>query len=117
MLDRLEEMAVTVYDATWELVAWNRLGAALLGDLEALDGRERNLVWREFCGRPPSRFARDGDETGRFRQELVSDLHTALGAYPEDERLAALIAGPGAGSEDAEELALVGVVGLQRMAR
>jgi hypothetical protein len=93
-------MAVTVYDATWELVAWNRLGAALLGDLEALDGRERNLVWREFRGTPPSRFARDGEETGRFRQELVSDLHAALGAFPEDERLAALIADLRAGSED-----------------
>jgi hypothetical protein len=57
------------------------------------------------------------EETGRFRQELVSDPHAALGAYPEDERLAALIADPRARSEDAEKLALVGVVGLQGMAR
>ena len=58
----------------------------------ALSGRERNLAWREFIGdRPrPHRPRRRGD--GRFRQELVSDLHAALGAYPEDERLAELIA-------------------------
>ncbi len=172
MLDRLEEMAVTVYDATWTLVARNPLAAALVGDLEALEGRERNLVWREFCGTPPGRFGRDGEETERFRQEIVSDLHAALGEYPKDEELAALVAdlragsedfeaywargeiavrtasrkvithpevGPitvdcdvltvqrsnlrmivyscAPGSEDAEKLALVGVVGLQRMAR
>lgn len=104
MLDRLEEMAVVVYDATWDLVAWNPLGAALVGDLEALEGRERNLVWRAFCGAPPDRFRRDEEETTRFRHELVSDLHAAVGAYPEDERLAALIADLRAGSEDFERL-------------
>jgi len=172
MLDRLEEMAVSVYDATWTLVAQNRLAAALIGDMAALEGRERNLVWREFRGSPPGRFRRDQRETERFRQDIVSDLHGARGEYPEDEELAALIAdlragsadferhwgrgeiavrtasrkvithpeiGPitvdcdvlrvqrsnlrmivyscAPGSEDAEKLALVGVVGLQRMAR
>lgn len=117
MLDRLEEMAVTVYDATWELVAWNRLGAALLGDLEALDGRERNLVWREFVGRPPGRFRRDAEETERFRQELVSDLHAALGAYPEDERLATLIADLRAGSEDFERFWARGEIAVRTASR
>jgi transcriptional regulator with XRE-family HTH domain len=117
MLDRLEEMAVTVYDATWELVAWNRLGAALLGDLEALDGRERNLVWREFIGSPPGRFRRDQEETERFRQELVSDLHAALGAYPEDERLAALIADLRAGSEDFERYWARGEIAVRTASR
>jgi transcriptional regulator with XRE-family HTH domain len=172
MLDRLEEMAVTVYDATWTLVAQNPLAAALVGDGLALEGRERNLIWREFCGTPPGRFGRDGAETERFRQEIVSDLHAAVGEYPKDEELTALVAdlragsedfeaywargeiavrtasrkvithpevGPitvdcdvlrvqrsnlrmivyscAPGSEDAEKLALVGVVGLQRMAR
>jgi transcriptional regulator with XRE-family HTH domain len=117
MLDRLEEMAVTVYDPTWELVAWNRLGAALLGDLEALDGRERNLVWREFIGRPPGRFRRDEEETGRFRQELVSDLHAALGSYPEDERLTTLIADLRAGSEDFERYWARGEIAVRTASR
>jgi hypothetical protein len=104
MVDRLEEMAVVVYDASWDLVAWNPLGAALVGDLAALEGRDRNLVWRAFCGAPPSRFPRGQAEAGRFRQELVADLHAAAGAYPEDERLATLIADLRAGSEDFEKL-------------
>ncbi len=102
MLDRLDEMAVTVYDATWTLVAQNSLAAALVGDGLALEGRDRNLVWREFCGTPPGRFARDGAETERFRQEMVSDLHAAVGEYPKDEELAALVADLRAGSEDFE---------------
>lgn len=104
MVDRLEEMAVVVYDAIWDLVAWNPLGAALVGDLAALSGRERNLVWREFRGAPPSRFPRGPEEAARFRQELVADLHAAVGAYPDDERLAALVANLRAGSEAFEEL-------------
>jgi transcriptional regulator with XRE-family HTH domain len=117
MLDRLGEMAVTVYDATWEIVAWNPLSAALLGDFEALEGRERNLAWREFLGTPPSRFPRDEEETGRFRQELVSDLHAALGEYPDDERLAALVADLRAGSEDFERCWARGEVGVRGAAR
>jgi transcriptional regulator with XRE-family HTH domain len=117
MLDRLEEMAVTVYDATWELVAWNPLGAALLGDLEALDGRERNLVWREFIGTPHSRFHRGGEETTRFRRELLSDLHAALGVYPEDERLATLVADLRAGSEEFEELWAHGSIAVRTASR
>jgi transcriptional regulator with XRE-family HTH domain len=104
MVDRLEEMAVVVYDAIWDLVAWNPLGAALVGDLAALSGRERNLVWREFRGAPPSRFPRGPEEAGRFRQELVADLHAAVGTYPDDERLVALVTDLRAGSEDFEEL-------------
>jgi transcriptional regulator with XRE-family HTH domain len=170
MLDRLDEMPVVVYDAIWELVAWNPLGAALIGDLEALSGRDRNLIWRQFHD-APSRFPRDPEENGRFERELVADLHAAVATYPEDERLASLVAdlrieserfealwarrqvavrtashktiehpeiGPitvdcdvlvvrggdlrlivysaAPGSPDAEKLALLGVVGLQRMA-
>jgi transcriptional regulator with XRE-family HTH domain len=102
MLDRLEEMPVVVYDAAWGLVAWNPLGAALIGDLEALDGRERNLAWREFLGTPTTRFMRDDEETERFRREIATDLHAAVGAYPDDERLTALVAELRAGSEDFE---------------
>jgi len=172
MLDRLEDMPLVVYDAGWELVGWNPLGSAPLGDLEALSGRERNLAWREFCGASASRFLRDTEEAERFRRGIVADLHAAVGAYPEDDQLAALVADLRAssedfernwtaggiaartssrkvvehpevgsitldcdvltarasdlrlivysaepGTEDAEKLALLGVVGLQRMAR
>jgi transcriptional regulator with XRE-family HTH domain len=103
MLDRLDEMAVVVYDAIWEVVAWNPLGAALVGDLEALSGRERNLVWRQFHG-GVSRFRRSDEYNARFEADLVADLHAAVADYPEDERLAGLVADLRADSERFEEL-------------
>jgi transcriptional regulator with XRE-family HTH domain len=117
MLDRLEELAVVVYDVTWELVDWNPLAAALVGDMTALEGRERNLVWREFLGSPPGRFRRDGEETECFRGELVSDLHAAFGEYPNDERLAALVADLRAGSEDFERYWARGDVAVRTASR
>jgi len=103
MVDRLEEMGVVVFDAMWDTIAWNPLGAALVGDLEALRGRDRNLVWRQFHD-APSRFPRDAETSRRFEADLVADLHVAVGDYPEDERLAALIADLRADSERFEEL-------------
>jgi transcriptional regulator with XRE-family HTH domain len=103
MLDRLEEMLVVVYDAIWELVAWNPLAAALIGDLEALSGRDRNLVWAQFHD-APSRFPRDPEENERFERELVADLHAAIATYPEDERLASLVADLRVASERFETL-------------
>jgi hypothetical protein len=103
MVSRLDEMAVTVYDATWELITWNDLGAALLGDLTLLTGRDRNLVWRQFNG-AVSRFRRDPQPVADFERELVADLHAAVGKYPDDERLAALVADLRASNERFEEL-------------
>ena len=72
LLDRLEDMPLVVFDAGWDLVAWNPLGIALLGDLEVLSGRERNLAWREFLGTPTTRFLRDDEETERGNRSIAS---------------------------------------------
>jgi hypothetical protein len=50
MIDRLAELPVLVYDAGWDLVAMNDLGAALVGDVTDYVGRDRNLAWRQFNG-------------------------------------------------------------------
>jgi transcriptional regulator with XRE-family HTH domain len=102
MIDRLEELPVLVYDAGWDLVATNRLGAALVGDMAAPGGRERNLVWRQFNG-ARSRFRRAPEQTAKLEAELVADLHAAATTYPEDERLAGLIADLRAASPRFEE--------------
>jgi hypothetical protein len=129
MFERLDEMAVVVYDAIWEVVAWNPLGAALVGDLETPSGRERNLVWRQFHG-GVSRFRRSDECNVRFEAELVADLHAAVADHPEvgpitvdrdvlavqGNRLRRVVYSAAPGTADAEALALLGVVGLQRMA-
>src|SRR6202012_6106587 len=45
LLDQLTGVPVGVNDAGWNLVAWNRLWAALTGDPSARTGRDRNILW------------------------------------------------------------------------
>ncbi len=56
LLDQLDGTAVGVYDAAWTLLAWNPLWAALMGDPSALQGLDRNVLWRHFTGQamPPA---------------------------------------------------------------
>lgn len=103
LLDRLADLPVIVYDASWQIVAWNPLAAALVGDPSALHGRERNLAWRKFHGLP-SRVVHSERDNERLEREMVADLHAASSRYSEDAQLAALIAELRAGSERFESL-------------
>jgi transcriptional regulator with XRE-family HTH domain len=73
MLDRLEELPVLVYDAGWDLIAMNRLGTALVGDMSAYRGRDRNLAWRQFNG-DHSRFRSEPAQTAKREAELVPEV-------------------------------------------
>ena len=90
LLDRLGDVPVMVIDASWHLVAANPLASALLGDLSDASGRERNLAWRHFTG-APSRLVRSEEEELAADREIAGDLRDALGRYPADERLRALV--------------------------
>jgi transcriptional regulator with XRE-family HTH domain len=91
LLDRLHDVPVTVLDASWEVIAWNRLSAALLGEPPPHPGRERNILWRHFRG-DASRVVRDAEDDVSFERDAVADLHRALGRYPDDPGLRSLIA-------------------------
>ena len=54
LVNRLEDAAVTVLDATYQLVAWNALATALLGDFSAMAPRDRNLFRRRFLMLDPN---------------------------------------------------------------
>lgn len=90
ILDRLVDLPVQVVDASWEVLARNRLGAALLGPLADAPGRERNIAWRLF-NRMPTRFVRTGAKTRDFEAEIVADLRHATSVHPRDDRLADLV--------------------------
>jgi transcriptional regulator with XRE-family HTH domain len=91
VLDRLADVPVMIIDASWQVIARNALAAALLGDDSAAPARDRNILWRSFTG-SPSRFLRSPEEDAAFEAEAVADLHEALGRYPADEQLRALVA-------------------------
>ena len=94
-----------VVSATFEVIAWNDLAAALMEDFSALHRRDRNLVRRVFLG--PQQEGRrlygvsDADE---FARNSAQRLRAAAARYPGDPELAELIRDLLAGSEQFRSL-------------
>lgn len=90
ILDRLADRPVAVFDATWQLLHWNRLFAATLGDPSAVAADGRNILIGHFEGAPlPVRFA--PGELAAFQESLVADLRGTAGRYPRDPDVRALV--------------------------
>jgi transcriptional regulator with XRE-family HTH domain len=94
LLDRLDDAAVFVADATYEVLAWNSLAAAVMGDFSAMKPRERNLIRRHFLTGDRS----DGNHHSEFGLVAVGQLRAAAARYPDDRRLRELISELLAGS-------------------
>ncbi|GAA2114172.1 helix-turn-helix transcriptional regulator [Streptomyces synnematoformans] len=90
LLDQLDGAALSVYDATWNLILWNPLWAALFGDASTWRGRQRNVLWRLFAG-APTRVGPDTQQQSRFEAAAVADLRAATARYPTDTALHSLI--------------------------
>ena len=65
VLDALELSPAFVRTATWDLVAWNRAAAAVLGHDGAVAAGQRNILRRLFCD-PQVRAQPDWDGFARF---------------------------------------------------
>lgn len=88
IVDRLSgTTAAIVCTLAWEMVYWNPLWAALLGDPTATEPRSRNYVWRHFTdalttvGHTPSALA-------EFEHDIVCDLRRAVDRFPAETELA-----------------------------
>jgi transcriptional regulator with XRE-family HTH domain len=101
MLGRLDVPGI-VLDAKYDVLAWNRQAAALLGDFSALVPRERNLLRQRFLHGGEARFSPEA--TREFAREAAADLRAASATYPDDPGLARLIADLLAGSAEFAEL-------------
>ncbi|MGD3110504.1 helix-turn-helix transcriptional regulator [Streptomyces sp. YGL11-2] len=101
LLQRLPEAAAIVMSATYEVIAWNDLAAALLEDFSALSRRDRNLIRRAFLG--PHRHGRrlygvsDADE---FAWTSAQHLRAVAARYPNDPEVTRLVEELLAGSEE-----------------
>jgi transcriptional regulator with XRE-family HTH domain len=92
LLERLPDTAAFVTAASYDVIAWNPLAQALLGDL-----RERpNLARRRFIDREEILTAGHED----FGEIAVARLRAAADRYPRDQRLAGLLAELRAGSAE-----------------
>jgi transcriptional regulator with XRE-family HTH domain len=94
IVEALHDHPVGVLDATWTLVSWNPLYAALMGDPTALPEPERNTLWRLFtAGRTNSRVRHTREERDALTRSLVADLRASTSRYPTDPDLTALVDG------------------------
>ena len=95
MLDRMPDTAVIVTAASYDVIAWNPLAEALMGDL----GDRPNLARHRFL----QGEVRIGNQE-EFAEIAVARLRAAANRYPRDHYLAALLAELRAGSKEFNEV-------------
>ncbi|MGI5452581.1 helix-turn-helix transcriptional regulator [Streptomyces sp. CA-249302] len=101
LLHRLPQAAAIVLSASYEVIAWNELAAALMEDFSALPRRDRNLVRRVFLGpRPQGRRLYGVSDAEEFARSSAQHLRATVARYPDDPELTALIEELLAGSEE-----------------
>lgn len=90
LLDKLDDTPALVVGDRGDILAWNAMHAALMGDPGRLPPEQRNIAWQHFCNPDtaayflPEDFERNGENT-------VADLRARLAAHPDDTRLRALV--------------------------
>ncbi|MFB7629902.1 helix-turn-helix transcriptional regulator [Streptomyces sp. NPDC056149] len=117
LLDRLTGTPVAVFNAAWTLLVANAPYEALMGDLPAGHGNERNGVWRHFLGGGTSRARRTPQAQREHEATLVADLRAVAERYPADRWLQRLIAELRTGSERFAQLWDTGAPGPHRASR
>ncbi|MGW3434474.1 helix-turn-helix transcriptional regulator [Streptomyces melanosporofaciens] len=92
LLGRLPQTAAFVISATFEVLAWNDLAAALMEDFGGLDPRDRNLARRAFVGPvPPDAPLYGISDAAEFRHHVVMRLRATLARYPADPAVTGLV--------------------------
>jgi transcriptional regulator with XRE-family HTH domain len=90
LLARLDDTPALVCDASYDVLAWNPMAAALLGDFSALPPGERNLIWRFFTD-PRARARHNAEGGDAFARGSVADLRATAARYPGDTRVRRLV--------------------------
>ncbi|MGH3769647.1 MAG: helix-turn-helix transcriptional regulator, partial [Pseudonocardiaceae bacterium] len=92
LMDRFTDLPAILLNARADVLAWNPMAAALLGDFSALPIARRNIAWLKFAGGGAGRFIADTDERERLNGAAVADLRAAAARFPADRRLHQMIA-------------------------
>ncbi|MDG4781825.1 helix-turn-helix transcriptional regulator [Micromonospora sp. WMMD961] len=95
LLRRIPEAAAVVTDVTYDVIAFNPLADALLGNLT----EEPNLARRRFL-----HLGYESSSAEEFGYIAVARLRAAADRYPRDEPLARLLAELGTGSSEFTEI-------------
>ncbi|PRY38926.1 helix-turn-helix transcriptional regulator [Umezawaea tangerina] len=97
LFDRFADVPAMLIDAKTDVLAWNPVAAALLGDYSAVPHAERNVAWQAFLGGAGRRWM-DPVDRARISAHLVADLRRASARYPDDPGLRRLVGALLAGS-------------------
>src|SRR5687767_11120660 len=93
LLERLPRTAAFVVSATFEVLAWNDLAAALMEDFARLAPQDRNLARRAFPAPAHGGSTLYGiSDVAEFRQHVVMELRATLARYPADPAVTGLVA-------------------------
>ncbi|MFE6051556.1 helix-turn-helix domain-containing protein [Kitasatospora sp. NPDC056446] len=101
LLDAMESVPAYVLGRRLDVIAWNRLGSALLGDFAAMPPEQRNMAWHVFLD--PAAQELYVDWEGKAG-DVVGMLRLDAGRDPDDPRLASLIGELSVKSEDFRRL-------------
>ncbi|MFG2871615.1 helix-turn-helix domain-containing protein [Streptomyces sp. NPDC048338] len=88
LIDAMETVPAFVLGRRGDILAWNRMARALLGDLAAMDPQERNMARMVFLDPNARDLYLDWECKAT---EVVSVLRLYAGCYPDDQQLLALV--------------------------
>ena len=120
LLDRLADLPTMVLSARGDILAWNAMASALLGDWSIVPRRQRNIIWQRFLGAPDprrSRVAMSDEERAQTAAQSVASLRATAARYPGDPSVRDLVRELRRGSPAFEELWLAGGSGTWTMSR
>jgi hypothetical protein len=103
-------------DAKGDILAWNTLATALLGDFSAWPLNQRNVTWQRFLGQG-GRVANDPADDEDEQTLAVAILRAVAARYPDDPGRNALLAELRAGSPRSVALWAEGRVAQRRSSR
>jgi transcriptional regulator with XRE-family HTH domain len=108
LIDRFSDLPAMVMSAKGDVLAWNAMSSALLGDWSALRPERRSQPRLRFLPDPtdPPRSSVGGgpEERAATAAQTVANLRSVAGRYPEDPGLARLLEELHAGSAEFREL-------------
>ncbi|SEQ56010.1 helix-turn-helix domain-containing protein [Streptomyces radiopugnans] len=107
ILDSMGRLPAFVTNHRTDVVAWNELGAELIGGLGDPGRRDRNQARYLFLDPASRTVFPDWEDRAA---EAVGQLRVATGRYPDDAELAALLAGLSARSADFRRIWATGEV-------
>ncbi|MFJ1935729.1 helix-turn-helix domain-containing protein [Kitasatospora sp. NPDC088160] len=88
LLDAMDCVPAYVLGRRLDIIGWNRLGTALLGDFAAMPPERRNMAWQLFLEPASHELYEDWDGKAT---DVVGMLRLDAGRDPDDPRLASLI--------------------------